>query len=91
MSEGDKKQLLTTLQDFASIGKSVKMSNAFLLEFANLHMKFTPNPQSGVRMVTEIHAQKELEVLRAMMEKVKLNKENYVTLMKGLKLFIDCF
>jgi hypothetical protein len=24
------------------------------------------------------------------MEKVKLNKENYTTLMQGLKLFIDC-
>ncbi len=24
------------------------------------------------------------------MEKVKLNKDNYVSLMKGLKVFIDC-
>ena len=26
----------------------------------------------------------------AMMEKVKLKKENYTALMKGLKVFIDC-
>lgn len=30
-----------------------------------------------------------LEVLLAMMEKVKLKKENYIALMKGLKVFID--
>lgn len=32
---------------------------------------------------------KSLDVLLAMMEKVKLKKENYITLMKGLKVFID--
>lgn len=32
---------------------------------------------------------KSLDVLIAMMEKVKLKKENYITLMKGLKVFID--
>jgi hypothetical protein len=31
----------------------------------------------------------QLEVLLAMMEKVKLKKENYISLMKGLKVFID--
>jgi hypothetical protein len=30
-----------------------------------------------------------LEVLIAMMEKVKLNKENYLALMRGLKAFIE--
>jgi len=30
-----------------------------------------------------------LEMLLAMMEKVKLKKENYLSLMKGLKVFID--
>jgi len=33
---------------------------------------------------------RELEVMRAMMEKVKLTKENMVTLMKGMKDFIQC-
>jgi len=28
--------------------------------------------------------------MRAMMEKVKLNKQNYMSLMKGLKEFIAC-
>jgi len=32
---------------------------------------------------------KSLDVLLAMMEKVKLKKENYLTLMKGVKIFID--
>ena len=37
LSDGDRKQLLETLQDFASIGKSTRMSNTFLLSFATLH------------------------------------------------------
>lgn len=32
---------------------------------------------------------KSLDVLIYMMEKVKLKKDNYMTLMKGLKVFID--
>jgi hypothetical protein len=32
---------------------------------------------------------KSMEVLFAMMEKVKLKKENYIQMMKGLKVFID--
>lgn len=62
------------------------MSNQFLQDFANLHIKFQPESRS----VTEPYAQRELEVLKAMMEKVKLNKDNYMSLMKGLKVFIDC-
>lgn len=81
--------MLLTLQDFASIAKSVRMSNTFLQDFANLLVRFTPNA-SGMRLISEQAAEKELEVLRAIMEKVKLKKENYVSLMKGLKIFIDC-
>ena len=33
-------------------------------------------------------APRELEVLKAIMEKVKLKKENYITLMKGMNTFI---
>jgi hypothetical protein len=43
-----------------------------------------------MRLVSEPQAQRELEVMRAMMEKVKLKKENYMSLMKGLKEFIIC-
>ena len=89
ISDADRKQLLLTLQDFASIAKSGRMSNTFLQDFANLLVRFTPNA-SGMRLISEQAAEKELEVLRAIMEKVKLKKENYVSLMKGLKIFIDC-
>ena len=34
VSDGHRTQLLETLQDFASIAKSVRMSNAFLTDFA---------------------------------------------------------
>lgn len=88
-TEGDRAQILTALQDFASISKSIKMSNLFLQEFAGLHQRFTPNPLNGIRLVQELPAQRELEVLLAMMEKVKLVKDNYISLMKGLKLFIE--
>ena len=49
--QGDRNQILSTLQDFASIAKSVKMSNDFLKAFADLHMRFTPNPNNGIRLV----------------------------------------
>lgn len=88
ISDADRHQILITLQDFASIAKSVKMSNKFLSDFVDLMMRFTPN-EAGMRLVTDTQAQRELEVMRAMMEKVKLKKENYVSLMKGLKEFIQ--
>ncbi len=31
----------------------------------------------------------QIEVLEAMMEKVKLNKANYVALMRGVKVFVQ--
>jgi hypothetical protein len=65
------------------------MSNSFLQDFVQLMVRFTPN-EAGMRMVSEQAAEKELEVLRAIMEKVKLKKDNYVSLMNGLKIFIDC-
>ena len=49
--------------------------------------RFVPN-SAGMRLVSEPQAQRELEVMRAMMEKVKLTKDNYMALMKGLKEFI---
>ncbi len=65
------------------------MSNKFLTNFADLMIRFVPNA-AGMRLVTEPQAQRELEVMRAMMEKVKLTKDNYMALMKGLKEFIQC-
>ena len=66
------------------------MSNSFLQDFANLLISFTPSPVNGIRLVSETYVQRELEVMKAMMEQVRLKKENYVSLMKGLKAFIDC-
>lgn len=63
------------------------MSNKFLTNFADLMTRFVPN-ESGMRLVSDPQAQRELEVMRAMMEKVKLTKDNYMSLMKGLKEFI---
>lgn len=65
------------------------MSNKFLTNFADLMTRFIPNAM-GMRLVSEAQAQRELEVMRAMMEKVKLTKENYMSLMKGLREFIQC-
>ena len=73
LSDADRKHLLITLQDFASIAKSVKLSNKFLTGFADLLVRFTPNA-SGIRLVSEPQAMRELEVMKAMMEKVKLTK-----------------
>ena len=89
ISDADRHQILITLQDFASISKSVRMSNKFLTNFADLMTRFIPNAM-GMRLVSDPQAQRELEVMRAMMEKVKLTKENYMSLMKGLKEFIQC-
>lgn len=89
LSDADRKHILTTLQDFASIAKSVKLSNKFLTGFADLMMRFTPNA-SGMRLVSEPQAMRELEVMKAMMEKVKLTKQNMVSLMKGMRDFIHC-
>jgi len=63
------------------------MSNRFLTKFADLMARFVPN-SAGMRLVSDPQAQRELEVMRAMMEKVKLTKDNYMALMKGLKEFI---
>lgn len=62
---------------------SVKLSNLFLTTFANIAMKF------GEQQLPLNNVISQLEVLLALMEKVKLKKENYIALMKGLKVFID--
>ena len=89
LSDGDRKQILTTLEDFASIAKSVRLSNKFLTGFADLISRFIPNAH-GMRLVSEPQAVRELEVMKSMMEKVRLTKANMVTLMKGMRDFIQC-
>lgn len=71
------------MQDFASIAKSVKLSNHFLMSFAQMVQ------QKNERQLSNDQISKGLDVLLAMMEKVKLKKENYVPLMKELKIFVN--
>lgn len=94
MEEGSKKKLfqktdghsklLTTLQDFASIAKTGRLSNYFLKTFADVvNLK-----EEGGDMTLVL---KSLDVLIAMLEQVKLKKENQVVLMQGIKVFINSF
>jgi hypothetical protein len=74
---------LKTLQDFSSISKSVKLSNLFLTSFAEL-----AGEQDSPTCSKEATLLK-LDVLLAMMEKIKLKKENYIALMSGIKVFLQ--
>lgn len=56
----------------------------FLTEFANLLVRVESQEAKALAI-----APREIEVLKAMMEKVKLKKENYVALMRGMKVFIE--
>ena len=56
----------------------------FLTEFANLLVRVESQDAKALAI-----APREIEVLKAMMEKVKLKKENYVALMRGMKVFIE--
>jgi len=69
-SKAESAQLIRTLTDFASIAKSGKLNNLFLTEFASLC--YSANPQDSIK----------LDILLALMEKVKLKRENYATVMK---------
>lgn len=83
LSEHEKAQVLLTLQDFSSIAKSVTLSNRFLTAFAELVTEQEANS------VDTDAALRRLDVLIAMMEKVKLSRENQVQLMLGVKGFIE--
>jgi hypothetical protein len=83
LSENEKAQVLQTLQDFSSIAKSGTLSNRFLTAFAELVTEKEANA------VDTDAALRRLDVLIAMMEKVKLSRENQVQLMLGVKGFID--
>jgi len=75
--------VLRTLQDFASIAKSGTFGNKFLTSFSELVA------QKESRSVSNEQILLNLDVLIAMMEKVKLNKENQVALMLGVKAFVQ--
>ena len=77
-------KILVTLQDFASIAKSGKLSNLFLQSFAEV---VTLKEASGEAW----SVLRNLDVLIAILEKVKLNKANQLVLMQGIKIFINDF
>ena len=70
LSDNERVQVLTTLQDFSSIAKSATLSNRFLTSFAELVT------QKEAHSITNEELLLHLDVLVAMMEKVKLMKEN---------------
>ena len=85
-------QLLNTLQDFASIAKAGKLSNLFLSSFAELveqkemweGEEYMPSTDLSLIL-------KNFDVLIAIMEQVKLKKDNQILLMQGIKIFINDF
>ena len=83
ISENERVQVLATLQDFSSIAKSATLSNRFLTSFAELVT------QKEAHSITNEQLLLHLDVLIAMMEKVKLHKENQVALMLGVKAFVE--
>ena len=83
MTDGERKQVLTTLQDFSSIAKSGTLNNLFLMSFAEL----VERKQNKSIQTDELLNQ--MDVLMAILEKVRLKRENYLTLMENVKVFID--
>lgn len=74
---------LHAIQEFASISKAVTLNNKFLLSFAEL----VAGKEAGTADTDRVSL--ELDILIALMEKVKLKKENYVEVMRGVKVFVD--
>ena len=83
MNESQKAQVLTTLKDFSSISKIGTLNNLFLMSFAELVEK----KQANTATLAEILLQ--LDVLIAILEKVSLKRENYLTLMQHVKVFAE--
>jgi len=83
MGESDRTQCLKTLQDFSSIAKSGTLNNLFLTSFAELVTQKQSHSLSTTQQLLQI------DILLAIMEKVKLKRDNYIALMRNIKVFID--
>ena len=83
LTQAERLQTLKTLQDFSQISKTVRLSNIFLTAFAEVvqSAEMSAGPREDVLL--------KLDVLIAMMDKVKLKKENYIALMRGVKLLVN--
>ena len=75
--------MLATLKDFSSIAKVGTLNNLFLVSFTELVEK----KESNTATLTEVLLQ--LDVLIAILEKVRLKKENYLSLMQYVKIFAE--
>ena len=90
-------QLLKTMQDFASISKQTKLSNMFLEAYASLvhmHEETLTMQQQGqhaadVFLVRYNQILRRFDVLISLIEKVKLKKENQMSLLQGIKALIQ--
>lgn len=82
MNDQEKTQVLVTLKDFSSIAKKGTLNNMFLMTFAEL----ADRKQNKSIEAAEMHLQ--MDVLIAILEKVTLKRDNYLTLMQNLKSFI---
>ena len=83
ISDSERNQILTTLKDFSSIAKIGTLNNLFLTTFAELVDK---KQQQKVSLQETMH---QLDVLIAILEKVRLKRENYISLMQHVKVFVD--
>lgn len=59
------------------------LNNKFLTSFAEL-VSQKENKKVEIEILTY-----QLDIIIAIMEKVKLKKENYVALMRGVKIFVE--
>lgn len=83
MSDTDRAQVLVTLKDFSSVAKIGTLNNLFLTTFAEL----VDRKQNHSIELQETMLQ--CDVLIAILEKVRLKRENYLTLMQHVKIFVD--
>ena len=83
ISDAERNQILATLKDFSSIAKIGTLNNLFLTTFAELVDK---KQQQTVSLQETMH---QLDVLIAILEKVRLKRENYISLMQHVKVFVD--
>ena len=83
MTDAERRQVLVTLRDFSSVAKTGTLNNLFLVTFAELVDRKTNNS------VTQTETMLQLDVLIAILDKVKLKRENYLTLMQHVKIFVS--
>ena len=83
LNDQERQQVIVTLKDFSSIAKSGTLNNLFLNSYAEL----VQAKQNG--QIEPIKLLLQLDVLIALMEKIRLNRDNYVTLMQSLKVFVE--